>query len=239
MLTKEHILSEIRRTASKGVALGKERFQKETGIKESDWSGILWTRWGDAVQEAGFEPNALQEAIPEEHLLQCLVHIIRDLGHFPTSAELKLKCRQDPDLPSHNTFNRLGRKAERARRLVEFCASQHGFADVADLAAPFAASSEPADADAEDAAAESFGFVYLMKSGKYYKIGKSVLAEKRAYEIQIQLPEELKLIHKIKTDDPSGIEAYWHRRFANKRMRGEWFNLARQDVAAFRRRKFM
>jgi hypothetical protein len=78
-----------------------------------------------------------------------------------------------------------------------------------------------------------------MKSGKYYKIGKSVSAEKRAYEIQLQLPEELKLIHKIKTDDPSGIETYWHRRFADKRLRGEWFDLTRQDIAAFRRRKFM
>lgn len=233
MLTKKHILSEIRRTASKGVALGKERFQKETGIKESDWSGIFWTRWGDAVQEAGFEPNALQEALPDEHLLQCFVNIIRYLGHFPTCAELKLKCRQEPDLPSHNTFNRIGQKAERARRVVEFYAFQDSFADVADLAAPFAASSEPTHTDTEDVAVESFGFVYLMKSRKYYKIGKSLSAGKRAYEIQLKLPEELKLIHKIKTDDLTGIEAYWHRRFADKRMRGEWFNLTRQDVAVF------
>ena len=239
MITKEHILAEIRRTASGGAPLGRRRFEKETGIKESDWSGRFWTRWSDAVREAGLEPNSMQDPLPEERLLRCLVALIRELGHFPTSAELKLKCRQDPDFPSHNTFNRLGPKAERARRVVEFCASQDGFADVADLAAPFAGSSSLADAGTEDEPVESFGFVYLMKSGKYYKIGKSVSADKRAYEIQLQLPEELKLIHKIKTDDPFGIEAYWHRRFADKRMRGEWFNLTRQDVVAFRRRKFM
>lgn len=71
------------------------------------------------------------------------------------------------------------------------------------------------------------------------EIRRSVSAEKRAYELQLQLPEKLELIHKIKPDHPTGIEAYWHNRFRDKRMRGEWFNLTSQDVKAFRRRSFM
>jgi hypothetical protein len=83
------------------------------------------------------------------------------------------------------------------------------------------------------------GYVYLLKSGKYYKIGKTNKPDQRLYEIGLQLPEKIHPIHSIETDDPSGIEAYWYNRFRKNQLEGEWFNLNANEIKIFKRRKFL
>jgi Meiotically up-regulated gene 113 len=238
---KDHILAEIRRCADAngGVALGRERFYAETGIRESDWSGKYWVRWNEALGEAGVAANRLNRPLPEDHVLQQLALFVRELGHFPVRGELKLRRNEDRTFPSANTFGRFGNKQETVRRLAEYCASDSSLADVAAICAPLVTAPE-SEGTSKEAPADADGYVYLDKSGKHYKIGRSNNAGRRFYEIDLQLPEKLTVVHHVKTDDPAGIERYWHERFAEQRANGEWFALTRHDVKAFkRRRQFM
>jgi hypothetical protein len=74
MMDRAFILSEIRRCAeaSGGLPPGKARFEAETGIPESFWASRYWARWGDALREAGFDPNVMQQPYSDDHLLQKL-----------------------------------------------------------------------------------------------------------------------------------------------------------------------
>jgi len=242
MLTKDDVLREIRRIAAEngGVAPGKIAFFGATGIRESDWSGRWWTTWGAAVREAGFEPQRLNPRMDDELVLAAAAGIVRKLGHFPTSVEIRFECNADPALPSHNTFRRFGGVGGLRTRLREF-AAVHGLSDVAAAIAdqPGEVVAAVTVLDGEGAQVLSEGFVYLIKSGRHFKIGKANSVEARHRQLKIQLPQAAEVVHRIKTDDPYGIESYWHRRFANKRLNGEWFALSAEDVKAFRRRKFM
>ncbi len=244
MFTKSHVISEIKRTAEKngGAPLGIARFEAETGVKSSDWMGKFWVRWGDALVEAGFQPNALQGPRSDDDLLESLALFARELGHFPVANEINMKARTEPGFPWHTRFARFGGKQKLAARLHEF-ALKRGYEDVAGLCdAVIARPSQRGTDTGDDAPVEAYsdlGYVYLLKSGRFYKVGRSNAVGRRERELAIQLPEEAKVVHSIKTDDPVGIENYWHGRFGDRRKNGEWFELTAKDVAAFKRRKFM
>jgi len=238
---KDYIIDEIIRTAKENgdKPLGKRRFFDETGIRESDWYGLYWTKWSNAITEAGYEPNRLQDAYEEEFLIGKLIHFIRKIGHFPTRSEILMQSNQDSTFPSQKTFQRIGKRHEISRKIIEYCEKREELSDIKEICLPLCKIEEKNNTEKIIIKTEVIGFVYLMKSGKYYKIGRSNDAERRAYELRLQLPEKLEIIHKIKTDDPVGIEDYWHKRFKDKRKNGEWFELTRQDIEIFRHRKFM
>jgi len=239
-MKKELILQEIKRTAQAngGVPLGRERFLKETGIRQADWLGKFWARWGDAVREADYSPNQLQAAYDEDFLFAKYIDLTRSLGRIPATGDVRLRAGTDPDFPNAKVFDKFGRKAVLLRKLADYCRTREGYEDIILLCEGHVLRVSSADNNTGQNDAE-IGSVYLMKSGKFYKVGRSNAAGRREYEIAIQLPEKLNTVHVIRTDDPTGIEAYWHNRFAAKRKNGEWFDLDVSDVAAFKRRKFM
>lgn len=234
--TREAILAELKRTASEngGVPLGSRRFESDAGIRSHEWQRF-WPRFSEALKAAGLEPNLRKAAIPDDDMLIKLAVLTRSFGRRPTAGELRVAKREDPSIPSIEAFLRMGNFETITERLRAFVMERSEFQDVAAMLPASAAQHE----EPSSKSSPWTGSVYLLKAGRHYKIGRSNASGRRERELAIQLPERAAIIHEIKTDDPPGIEKYWHSRFSEKRMNGEWFNLSQEDVTAFRRRKFM
>ncbi|MBU1146876.1 MAG: GIY-YIG nuclease family protein [Candidatus Omnitrophica bacterium] len=221
MVTKQDIVKAIQQTAKEngGIALGLGRFQKETGINEYKLQKF-WRNFGEAQREAGFEPNILTPAHDLEFLLESLIAFMREIGRFPTQRDLTGKRYRDPKFPSPSSIiKRFGNKKGMVEKIADY-AEKKGYSDIVEMCVSVVETPiEARDRETENGGV--VGEVYLLKSGRYYKIGKTNDTVRRGKEIRVQLPERTDLIHAIKTDDPSGVEAYWHKRFESKRMQGE------------------
>jgi hypothetical protein len=236
-MQKDDILAEIRRTAQEngGKPLGVARFEQVTGIRPYDW-GKHWARFGEAQREAGFEPNTLIGSFSDEYLLEKVAVLTRELQKFPTDREIRLKRTKDAEFPNSKVFERFGNKAQFTTKVLRYCQANVDYADIAALLGPVAATNLPVStADLADEKL-SYGFVYLVKGHPgEYKIGRTNLVDRRLSELGATASIEQELIYEIKTDDPTGVEEYWHKRFQDKRMRGEWFRLNAANVKAFKR----
>ncbi|MBI3678773.1 MAG: GIY-YIG nuclease family protein [Proteobacteria bacterium] len=239
---KESIIAEIQRTAAEndGVPLGQGVFERETGIAVSSWRGKYWRTWGEAVTAAGLVPNVRNEAHDRKFLIESLARLTRKNERFPTYADMRLERQVNRSFPGHQPLTRLGTVAERVEIVRQYASDNSEYGDILSLL-PEVGANDDAPISESDSMLDGFVYMGLLKIGreKRYKIGKTNLVERRTDQISVQLPADLELVHAIRTDDATGIEAYWHRRFAAKRTKGEWFNLSREDVTAFKRRKFM
>jgi Meiotically up-regulated gene 113 len=234
---REDILNEIRRlaAAANGQPPGQNVFSNETGIASHKWRGVFWAKWSDALIDAGFEPNNWQSKGDTAQLLVRFAELTLTTGRIPTNSEIDLARRTDGSIPSSKyVLSHFGGKAGLASALIKLSTEEQKFAALREIIA------EPVVEHQADQKAERLidGWVYLLKSGDNYKIGRSDNLERRVKQISVAMPEVTNLFHAIQTDDPVGIEEYWHKRFANRRLNGEWFKLTKSDIAAFKRRKF-
>lgn len=232
-LDREDVLDAIRQwVADNGRVPGRRAFVAAHGdLPRTVFDGMVWPSWSAAVREAGFDPMAPTSRIDDSDLLTACANLTRELGHSPSVAEWRFKRKQDPSFPSQSVVQRrFGDTDDRIERIREWCKANDDYADVLALL--------PAPVEAKPAAGEQRdGSVYLLRSNRLYKIGMTYSVPRRWAEIAGAAPDEVDLVHHFKTDDPAGIEAYWHRRFGPSRRGGEWFELKPSDVAAFKRRK--
>lgn len=75
------------------------------------------------------------------------------------------------------------------------------------------------------------GYVYLLSSSVgLYKIGMSRDVSKRMGEFDRTIPIETKCLHYIKTENRRAAEKYLHEKFAERRVKYEWFDLSSEQV---------
>jgi len=233
-MDRHEILEAIRRTAEQngGTPLGQKRLVR-LGIGPHVW-GRYWPRLSDLHREAGFVPNKSQTARPDDEMLAALAGLCRELGRYPTQRDRVVKRNADRSFPSDQAYRRRGPKERLLLQLISYARSHPGHDDVLALCSVAALPVERSP----KGTAPTFGSVYLLKGpGSRYKVGRTNAFGRRQRELSIQLPFETRKLHVIECDDPPGVEAYWHQRFAAKRINSEWFELDANDVAAFKRWK--
>lgn len=217
-----------------GSPIGERIFRRETGFSPHYWKGGFWRSWSAFQADAGYVPNIQTSKIPDETLFQHFAEFALERNIIPTEPDLILRRKVDPSFPNKLAFRRWGGRDQLLAKVREYCEKEEKFAPVLSLLKEGFSNSLDQRVDSLNIK----GFVYLLRSGKNYKIGRSNAVGRRIRELAIQLPQKPNTVHVIETDDPEGIEQYWHQRFEEKRQGGEWFVLSPEDIRAFKKRKF-
>lgn len=78
------------------------------------------------------------------------------------------------------------------------------------------------------------GYVYFIKEefSETIKIGKTKDISDRSRIFSVKLPFRWDFIKVIESEDYSLTEVLFHRKFADKRIHGEWFDLDEKDIAS-------
>lgn len=238
MVSRQQIVAEIQRLAAvSGGRLSVRAFCEQSGIREHQILGVHWAKWNDALAEAGIKNtnSFFQPRTEDAKVVEALADFTNRHGKWPTDNDLLIERRRNTSFPSIKVIRRVRAASPLASRIAAYCSGRPELAVAAEIAASIAKSET---AKEPTSAAAVSGYVYMMRSGRRYKIGHTNSPIRRHREVRLELPDPTTVVHTIATDDPDGVEGYWHIRFKLKRVRDtEFFELDASDVAAFKRWK--
>src|SRR5262249_12573760 len=156
----------------------------------------------DALKEAGFPPNTKTERLDDEFMLAKLAQVCRHFGRFPHVSDFNVYRMSDGEMPGMTAYVRHFSSMPHLRGHLALWAERNKDLEVLGILRDLSYShSPPAD-----------GVVYLLRAFRKFKIGRSSDLARRVQELRVGQSNALVLVHAIATDDPPGIEAYWHRR---------------------------
>jgi len=227
-LTKSDLIEKIRQMeAATGKPPTQNEFCRAMGVTRHFLAYGYWSSWNEARAEAGFPSNTKVRRADSDLLEEFGSHAL-ELRYLPRSQDLLRRARQRPTSCWHTFVRRFKDRQNLRLRLAQHWNERPEAAAILAMCDREAQSVKPPKPKRLHP-----GFVYLMRCGDHFKIGKSKCVPRRRSSLAAAHPDELTLIHQIQTDDSYGIECYWHRRFKSKRSRLEWFILTEDDVKAF------
>ena len=74
-------------------------------------------------------------------------------------------------------------------------------------------------------------FVYLIKVGNFYKIGTAFYIQDRLKQLQTGIPRKIRVVLAARFECYDLFERQLHLMFDSSRLRGEWFDLSKQDIS--------
>jgi hypothetical protein len=240
-VTKNEIIAQIRKLAKEanGTPPGQRKFASETGIKEHVWRGKIWVKWTDALAEAGHDALEWQTGYEDNYLLSKIAGLAAKIGRFPSQTEIQFESAQNADFPGHKSFTRRWSMSQLAEALAKH-AVETGNSVVAGWAETYL-TKKPVTAQSDITVEKGVakGHVYMQQVDKKFRIGKTNSLVGRYRQVQLETPHQVEYVHTILTDDPEGVEKYWHKRFKPLKLQigGDWYALKASDIAAFKRWK--
>lgn len=119
-------------------------------------------RWGDALIEAGFQPNSWNSKSDPDSVLAGVIAACRHYGKLPAKAEFSMLRASDPSIPLPNTIrSHSGRRNDLIAALRKYADDNPSYADVLAML-PNTAPNRPSP---PSGAKSADGHVYLIKSG--------------------------------------------------------------------------
>jgi hypothetical protein len=151
-----------------GVPIGERFFTRRSGISRYNWMGGYWRSWSAFQEAAGYSPNDATQKIPDEVLLRRFAELALERGSIPTEADLNLKRKADPSFPGKLVFRRWGGRDALLEAAIAFCEAHSELAPALEILTAGTARR----LGHRLASLNVHGFVYLIRSGKNFKIGR-------------------------------------------------------------------
>jgi hypothetical protein len=243
---RDRLIEQLQRVArdNGGRVPGEMRFYRETGLTKQNLWDVDIRSYGDLCELAGLPRNRLQQQMAPDQLFEPLAVLTARLKRFPDNTDRQMAHRQDAAFPSYEAYRTAQNKnGPLDDQLLEWCRSRPERSEAREILEAHLARREGHRRRIGQSGKVVKGYVYLFRygnSGQNYKIGRTDQVVRRHSQISAMFPGDLRIVHVIETDDPVGIEGYWHRRFEDNLVdnKKEIFRLTPEDVAAFKWRRY-